>query len=466
LAGEAALPAARGSELRRLAWHDWLVMVLVMGYTSMSRSFAHFGVKPFYIGETAFLLLVLRHGRAIFAPWFQALVRPQPLSSFSWWLYLSLVFGILEGLHGVTAAPLPMLIAQNVAFHVYPLFFFVALWIGRRHPAFLATTVRAAAWWQALYGMAYMLFFYKFATVDPVTGIGTSHFGQPYGPAPLILCLLSLELNRGWGAVPLLVNGLLLLGLQVRAAWFSFMVSLPMWGVLSGRLRQLMVTVGVLAGVLLLAFAIDLRLPSPGRGGELSARSIVARAVAAADPALAARIAPDYAGTFAGTISWRQDWWRALWKLVHNSSWSTAFGMGYGYPIWKYNPYLSPLELIHTPHNVFMYALSYTGWSGVVVFYSMQAALGLLLWRTYRLTRQPLGVCYWLMIIIWAHFDNYLESPFGSIPFYLVLGLCVAQAFPQTPARPGAGEGRAALVSDTRDTTSGGSEDYENPVVP
>jgi len=85
-----------------------------------------------------------------------------------------------------------------------------------------------------------------------------------------------------------------------------------------------------------------------------------------------------------------------------------------------------------------MFVLSYTGWIGVVVFYSMQAVLGLLLWRTYRLTRQPLGVCYWSMIAIWAHFDNYLESPFGSIPFYLVIGLCVAQAFPQ--ATPHAGK--------------------------
>ena len=85
-----------------------------------------------------------------------------------------------------------------------------------------------------------------------------------------------------------------------------------------------------------------------------------------------------------------------------------------------------------------MYVLSYTGWIGVAVFYSMQAALGVLLWRTYRLTRQPLGICYWLMLVIWAHFDNYLESPFGGIPFYLVLGLCVAQAFPQTPQRPAA----------------------------
>jgi len=440
------------------AWHDWLVMILIMGYMSMSRTFAHFGIRPFYIGETAFLLLVLSHGRAIFAPWFRALVQPKPLSSFSWWLYMSLGFGALESMSGLANGPVLMIRAQNSAFHLYPLFFFIGLWVGGRRPGFLATTVRAAAWWQAFYGMAYMLFLYQYAIEDPVTGTSSTYFGQPYGAAPLILCLLCLELNRGLGAIPLLVNSLLLLGLQVRAAWFSFMVSLPLWGVLSGRLRQVIVTVGLLAGVLILASVTDLRLPSPGRGGDISARSIVARAVAAVSPALAAKISPEFTVTFAGTISWRQDWWRALWKVVHDSPWSAALGMGYGYPIWKHNPYLSPLELIHTPHNVFIFVLSYTGWIGVVVFYSMQAALGLLLWRTYRLTRQPLGVCYWLMIVIWAHFDNYLESPFGSIPFYLVIGLCVAQAFPQTPPRPGAGEGSAASVDRAGSTRSRGEE--------
>ncbi|MGA2253872.1 MAG: O-antigen ligase family protein [Thermoguttaceae bacterium] len=420
----------------RFAWYDWLVMILIMGYFSMSRSFAHVGIRPFYIGETAFLLLVLSHGRAIFAPWLGALVQPRPLSSFSWWLYLSLGFGVLETMRGLSGASLLMITLQNAAFHLYPLFFFIGLWVGGRQPAFLATAVRATAWLQAVYGVTFMLFLYQYVVADPVTGTSSSYFGQPYGPAPLILCMLSLELTRGLGAIPLLVNSLLLLGLQVRAAWFSFMVSLPLWGVLSGHLRQVIVTIGLLAGALMLAFVTDVRLPSPGRGGEISARSIIARAVAAVDPALAAEISPDFTVGFAGTISWRQDWWRALWRVVHASHWSAALGMGYGYPIWKDNPYLSPVELIHTPHNVFMYILSYTGWMGVVIFYSMQAALGLLMWRTYRQTGQPLGVCFWLMLLIWSHFDNYLESPFGGIPFYLVIGLCAAQAFPQIPPRP------------------------------
>jgi len=276
------------------AWHDWLVLVLFMGYMSMSRAFAHFGIRPFYIGETAFLLLVLSHGQAIFAPWLRALVQPRPLSGFSWWLYLSLGFGVLEAMRGLSDVSSLMMTVQNAAFHVYPLFFFIGLWVGRRQPGFLVMAVRAAAWWQALYGLTYVLFLYQFAVEDPVTGTSASYFGQPYGPAPLILCLLSLELNRGLGAIPLLVNSLLLLGLQVRAAWFSFMFSLPLWGVLSGRVRQMIVTVGLLAGVLILAFVTDVRLPSPARGGDISARSIIARAVAAVDPALAAEIAPDF----------------------------------------------------------------------------------------------------------------------------------------------------------------------------
>ena len=322
-----------------LAWHDWLVMVLIMGYLSMSRSFAHLGIRPFYIGETAFLLLVLCHGRAIFAPWL-ALVQPKPLSSFSWWLYLSLGFGALEAIRGLLAAPVLMMTVQTAAFHFYPLFFFIGLWIGGRRPGFLTTTVRAAAWWQALYGMTYMLFLYRFAIVDPVTGTRAFLFWATLRPGAADPLPALPGIKPRTGAIPLLANSLLLLGLQVRAAWFSFMVSLPLWSVLSGRVRQMMVTVGLLAGVLILAFVTDVRLPSPARGGDISARSIVARAVAAADPALAAEIAPDYSVTFTGTISWRQDWWRALWGVVHARPWSTAPGTG----LW-----LSHLEIQSLP---------------------------------------------------------------------------------------------------------------------
>jgi hypothetical protein len=47
------------------------------------------------------------------------------------------------------------------------------------------------------------------------------------------------------------------------------------------------------------------------------------------------------------------------------------------------------------------------------------------LWRAYCRTGQPFGICYWVMILTWAHFDNFFETPFGAIPFYLLIGMAV-----------------------------------------
>ncbi|HEX2243472.1 MAG TPA: hypothetical protein VHK27_09510, partial [Gammaproteobacteria bacterium] len=53
-------------------------------------------------------------------------------------------------------------------------------------------------------------------------------------------------------------------------------------------------------------------------------------------------------------------------------------------------------------------------------------ALAHILLRAYQLTGQPFCLCYWMMTLTGAFFGNYLETPFGAIPFYLILGLAAA----------------------------------------
>jgi hypothetical protein len=100
-------------------------------------------------------------------------------------------------------------------------------------------------------------------------------------------------------------------------------------------------------------------------------------------------------------------------------------GLGYGFALGDLVPYLQG-SAIRTPHNVFFYALAYGGWLGVAVFFGVQAALAHILLRAYQLTRQPFGLCYWIMTLTGAFFSNCLETPFGAIPFYLILGLAAA----------------------------------------
>jgi hypothetical protein len=100
-------------------------------------------------------------------------------------------------------------------------------------------------------------------------------------------------------------------------------------------------------------------------------------------------------------------------------------GPGYGYLLRNLVNYLKDLGEIRTPHNVFFYALGYSGWVGVVLFFSLQATVGSLVWRAYRLTGQPFGLAFWAAALLSAFFGNVMETPSGAIPFYLTLGLII-----------------------------------------
>jgi hypothetical protein len=413
----------------RLSWRDWLVVFLILGYLSMSRSFAYLGVRPFFIGEVALAIFLISTPGAVFRPGLGSLLQRTPLSGFCYCLYLSLVFGALQCLRGFVLGHHSLITVQTTVFHTYALYFFVGLWVGRRHADFLPKIVNLLVWWHGFYAIAYILVLSQYASEEEPTEGAVSLFGQPYGAAVALLGILCYASNVQYRWLPFLLNGFAFVGMQVRAAWLGFMVCFALWASLVRRLLQAAVLTAVLGGMFLLASLADLRIPSPAkRGGEISARALFARAIAPVDPDWAAELSPEHSERFVGTVSWRTVWWRGIWRMVHESHLRAAIGPGYGYPIWESHPDLPKDRPLRTPHNIFMFALGYTGWMGVAIFYALQLSLGCILWRVYRRTGQPFGICYWMMILVWMHFDNFMESPFGAIPFYLLTGLCAASA--------------------------------------
>ena len=87
--------------------------------------------------------------------------------------------------------------------------------------------------------------------------------------------------------------------------------------------------------------------------------------------------------------------------------------------------YLKDFGDLRTPHNIFYYALGYSGWLGVLFFFSLQAACGALVWRVYKITGQSFGVVIWASTLFTAFFGNAFETPAGAIPCYLTLGLII-----------------------------------------
>jgi hypothetical protein len=122
---------------------------------------------------------------------------------------------------------------------------------------------------------------------------------------------------------------------------------------------------------------------------------------------------------------WRTVWWFLIWNSAHSDLTTALIGHGYGYPLGDLAPYLAG-QFIRTPHNEFFYALGYTGWFGVIIFFLFQAEFLRLLRKAHKLTGEPLGVPFWAAMMAYGMFFPLGETPYGAIPFYLIVGWLAA----------------------------------------
>jgi hypothetical protein len=199
--------------------------------------------------------------------------------------------------------------------------------------------------------------------------------------------------------------------------------------------RVAMIGMGICA-VLAIGALLNVDMPSPGeRGGAISSREIVARGLAAASPDLARNITgSDNVGFYQGTITWRENWWKAIWQNSNENYTNLLIGPGYGFMLRNLVNYLKQNGDVRTPHNIFYYALGYSGWLGVSIFFALQLTCASMLWRVYRLTGQAYGLAVWAATLIAAFFGNVMETPAGAIPIYLTIGLIIGPTLDMVPS--------------------------------
>jgi hypothetical protein len=411
--------------------HGWARWVLIMLLGSFfGRSFYYLGFPPakIFIGEIVLALFFLLRPRELCDRWVTFLIRNNPFSPFAWCLLLSVLYGVFEVIYGLYSS-YPLLTAlQNLVFNIYPIYFFLGLWIGTDHPTMLQKVLRGWAWMLAIYGPLYLLVLHSSKLTMPGAD-AVPLFPQPGGGGLIILSLFALERKpmRFW--LPMVVAAIMMLAVQVRAEWLSMFVAFSIWGILENKVKQVLTIVAMVVLLLSVGFLADVNLPSPAeRGGNISSREIVARGLSAINPELA----QDYTdskntGFYAGTISWRTRWWSAIWSSVNESLTKRLIGNGYGFPLKDLVPYLRNTD-IRTPHNIFFFALGYTGWIGVLLFFSLQASICGMLWRVYRLTGHAYGVAVWACVLIGAFFGNSFETPVGAISYYMMMGLIIGPA--------------------------------------
>jgi O-Antigen ligase len=404
---------------------------LLVGYLCLKKSFAYLGVPPIFIGEIALAAFLLLKPRVILGTWATSLLRPSPLNGLGLALLMFIAYGVWQVGRGVLGGSALIYTLKFFIFNYYPLYLFLGMWIGLQAPDFLPKIVRVIAWVNGVYGLLYVLVLRHVAAQMPGSG-GVPLFVGPGGGAIAILGLLCFERNlrAPWFVVVVMLNIVVTAVWQVRSEWMGLTLGLIAWGALTGRPGRVFgLALTGLAAFGMLALA-DVRLV--GRTGDnISLSETLARFIAPINLDLAKEFSPD-AARHVGTAEWRELWWREIWRSARSTPMLEAFGHGYGFDLFR----LAPPEVragqeedeIRTPHSVFYYALGYTGWAGVALFSLLHFAIIRLLWRSYRLTNQPVGLVFWVTGMGMAFFQASFETPFEAIPFYLLAGLTMAPA--------------------------------------
>ncbi|HEV2386562.1 MAG TPA: O-antigen ligase family protein [Candidatus Acidoferrales bacterium] len=408
-----------------------IVMFLLLGYLCMERPFSYLGIPPWslFVGEVVLAWFVMFGPRLGTWRWLSVAAKLPRLKNFKRLLYLLLGYGAFQIVHGIYAGYPPLTAIRDYAFDYYPIYFFLGLWVGLSRPQTLPRFFRIFAWVNGIYGTAYVLFLDRLTWTIPgvspdITPVPV--FGLPQYSCLALVGLLAFEksLRRAW---PLLVlNGFVMLGMEVRAEWLAFAVGLAVWAWRTGNFKRAAWGGAVVVLMLAIMFVSNFTLAGPElRGGApISARDLIGRAVAPVNKGLA----EDYTASFQGDVDtavFRTLWWAAIWQSVHKNATRAIWGYGYGYPLGDLVPYLKG-RFVQTPHNAFFFALAYTGWVGVFIFFLFLTELARLLLAVPDAQVRDFGIAAFASLLAYAMFTPFFETPYGAIPFYLVFGIAAA----------------------------------------
>jgi hypothetical protein len=396
------------------------------------------------LGKASGYIGLLLGGLLLFCPrilwdrWYVALTRRTDLlNAWSWLLLASLLLGFAELGYGLMLG-YPLLTALEIlVFNLCPVYVFLGVWIGARHPGFLRQFTRFSAIYAVIYTPIYFLFLSKLnlSLTGLVPGNDLDVFGNPGSGSITILGLLCYEASLTAFWLPLLVLTCLTIANQERSDWVGLILALGMWGFLTKRLGRVVGITAIIAAILGVAALVDLKLPAiAGRGGELSARGTISRMAGAISPELAQEVGGDRANAhfYYGTVYWRKHWWANIRSEV-SKTWKTQIiGLGYGYPLARLADSGTQKEGTRSPHNILYFCYAYSGFVGVAIFVVLELCMFRILWRVFRTTGQVFGLLFFSYQIVQALFGNSIETPQAGVVVYILVGLAIGPAFRQT----------------------------------
>jgi O-Antigen ligase len=442
-------------------WFTPALGLLLGGYLFFSKSFAYLHIPgtPVFVGEIVLGIGVVEV-LMVRSPWHRLLATAPVLKALA----------VLMAVCSIRLAfdlPVYQLDAvRDSSIWYYGIFAFLVAAAALREPTFFPRLLRwyrlALPWYLVWAPIAIAL-----AGVDALASINVPATSTPINAFRINDIAVHLGLGVGflWLGVDRLVAGrqrrgrdiwlsvLGVLGILVAASQSrgGFLAALGMLGVAfaflpAGRRRRLAFSVtGGLLVVLILVWALDLRIPGERR--DVSLQQFTAN--------FASIAGSQESEELSGTVQWRQGFWeQVLDDLFSSQAWLAGLGFGpilperYEVDVGATNSDTGaqPLRSVHNSH---LTILARVGFPGFGLWLLLWLTLGVQLFRWVR--RRPEGVRdptaavgVWYLagvvgFLIGAYFDPSLEGPHASIWLFTLVGLGAVHSrveLSQAPAGP------------------------------
>jgi len=405
----------------------------LLGYVILGRGFAYLGAPPLYMGELLFLaglvvaarsgclLSLLTHGSNVL------------LILLGTWVLLR-TFPFLS-IHGMDSL-------RDSVVVVYGMFALIVCALLVQWPDRLGTVfgwMKLLAFWYAPASCFQYLFFKYTAgmlpavpgTDIPIMMIRGGEVASHLAGATVFALLMFRRVSFVWLILTLLAFGMV--AAQSRGGMLAILIPLGLACVLGKRLKALAGVGAVVAGILLIAWVLDLGIPLDDNR-SLNVTQLVNNVASVAGESEGSRNLGD-------NKRWRLMWWDSIIDYTFNGPYFWS-GKGFGIGLAEADGFLVGEEvetaILRSPHNVHMTILARSGVPGFLLWVSMLSTwVGSMLWNMWQARRAGDVVwanfflfiaCYALSIIINASFDVAMEGPMLGIWFWVLFGIGVGSA--------------------------------------
>lgn len=400
-----------------------------------NRAFAYMGVAPLYPAEVFILWSFAVRGGKLLTLWIRCIRNCDPVFIF---FLLFLLWGMVETFRGIAVNGELSASLRGFAAHYYALFFFIGIVISEGD----TITGFANRFWLmsvigGVYGILWAVLLSHFEISIPWVRdrAAVSIFSDAGGVLFLAVGAAALSpVMRRSALLPLLILSIALLGPFERAVVLGVAAGIVIVILQQGNSR-LLLQIGLAVAGVAIASALAGELVSMGggvRSGSMTLSWLIARLVSIFAPEQAFSMLSkmgSYQEAYQiyelhGDADWRQHFWEAVIRSLDSQSlWLVGHGYGVSLGSFAGHP-----AVLRTPHNAVIYFLGYTGVIGLMIFAGLLTAF---LVRFIRLPRSPMRTFLLAELVamtIRALAANSFETPYGAVPFYLLLGMAYGVA--------------------------------------